>query len=167
MRFIDRYHRTLQDHIKQLNAATERLEKLEETVFQQRSKFAHERLGDSARREFIAAADPSVSAASIATDELKSHVARLYEGATVLYRTKRNAIVSVGAVFCICNRFGVSTFTLPFTESHPLCGWGSQHSTPDFGFSGSLPEAIGVARDGADRGDPIYRYDSPSEQKAA
>lgn len=144
-----RYAALLEENAPAHRRAVDRLEALESSGITR-----GEVLGDSARREFLAAADAQVDAAELDAAELKQRVQKLYERAQVLLASKRQAILRVGELIVHCNRFGVSTFVLPLDI---LGGrWASQRSTPD--FDGGLSDAIGAVVDGRDRGDRLYNY---------
>lgn len=150
MKIKERYASLLEQNAQTHKVAAERLEALEASGVAQ-----GEVLGDSDRREFLAMADHQVDAAQLDAGEVRQRVRSLYEGAQVLFASKRQAIVRVGVLIVHCNRFGVCSFVVP--SGIPGPSWGSLHTTPCYSFT--LPEAIGATVDYTDRQmDRIHNY---------
>lgn len=150
MNFFDQFIQLTQSKSEELTAARARMEAVEDSGLS-----SEETLGAAASRKFAAAADPTFSAVPASADEILQRVRELYAQAEVIASNKRAAIVQVGVLICFCNRFGVSTFSLPWGPLDRK--WWSQHPTPC--FSNTLAGAIGAFRDRRDRqGDQIYNY---------
>jgi hypothetical protein len=145
MTFQQRYIAMMQTHIERLEEGKARAERLT------RRK---DTLGESARRSFLALVTLDEDVDAISSDEVKARFDRLVDEARVIYKTKRQVIVTLGGVPCVVNRFGVATLTIP--KSVFGDGWGTIESVPVFGDE--LLSSIGALRDGHDGRDPIYSY---------
>jgi hypothetical protein len=147
---MEKYKKIMQD---ELHAKQASLEKAAVRV-SELGGMASMTLGESHRRQLLAAAS-QVVVSTLTHDEVKEELNRLYQNATVIYKTKRLALIRLGDLLCLASKFGVTVYNLP------LLGWPlksfqfSQHSMLD---AKALLDIIGAVIDGRDRSDSVFNY---------
>lgn len=113
-------------------------------------------LGVSHRRRLLAAAS-HIKVNELSDDEVKAELERLYTSATVIYKTKRLALIKLGELICMAGKFGVTVYMLP-NLNWPLKSFQmSQHSLLD---PRPLLDNIGAFIDGRDKSDSVFNYSS-------